>query len=142
MAELKTKETGASVAAFIKNLPAARRNDAEGILAIMQSATKEQPAMWGTGIVGFGRLHMKYASGRELDWFKAGFSPRKDSFTLYLCGGFQQHADLMARLGKHKTGRGCLYVKKLEDVDPKVLKQLVIRTSRAARTFGAGGAQA
>jgi hypothetical protein len=142
MAELKTRETTASVNGFIKKLPVSRRKDAEGILAIMQSATKEQPAMWGTSIVGFGRLHIKYASGRELDWFKAGFSPRKDSFTLYLCGGFAEHADLMARLGKHKTGRGCLYVKKLEDVDAKVLKQLVTRTTRAARTFVQGGADA
>ena len=142
MAELKTKETSASVGAFINQLPAARRRDAEGILALMENATKAKPAMWGTSIVGFGRLHMKYASGRELDWFKAGFSPRKDSFTLYLCGGFHHHADLMARLGKHKTGRGCLYVKKLEDVDAKVLKQLVTRTFKAARSFGAGGAEA
>ncbi len=141
MAELKTKETGASVSAFIKKLPPARRKDAEGILALMQSATKQKAAMWGEAIVGFGRLHIKYASGRELDWFKAGFSPRKDSFTLYLCGGLEQHADLMARLGKHKAGRGCLYVKKLEDVDAKVLKQLVARTFKAARTFGAGGVE-
>src|SRR5829696_5009401 len=98
MAQLKTKETKSSVSAFLKRLPADRRTDAAAILSMMQSATGEQPAMWGTGIVGFGRLHYKYASGREGDWFKAGFSPRKDSFTLYLCGGFQQHADLMARL--------------------------------------------
>jgi hypothetical protein len=142
MAELKTKETGASVDAFLKKLPAARRRDAEGILGIMQRATREQPAMWGTSIVGFGRVHMKYASGRELDWFKAGFSPRKDSFTLYLCGGFAEHGDLMGRLGKHKTGRGCLYVKKLEDVDANVLTQLVTRTTAAAQTFRPGGADA
>jgi hypothetical protein len=141
MAELKTKETGASVSAFIKKLPSARRKDAEGILALMQSATKQKAAMWGEAIVGFGRRRIKYPSGRELDWFKAGFSPRKDSFTLYLSGGLEQHADLMAKLGKHKAGRGCLYVKKLEDVDAKVLKQLVARTCKPARTFGAGGAE-
>ncbi len=94
--------------------------------------------MWGSSIVGFGRLHYKYASGREGDWFKAGFSPRKDSFTLYLCGGFGPHADLMQKLGKHKTGVGCLYVKNLEDVDQRVLKRLVTRTARAARTFVPG----
>jgi hypothetical protein len=135
MAELKTKETRASVSGFLRKLPADRRKDAERILEIMKTATKEEPAMWGTGIVGFGRLHYKYASGREGDWFKAGFSPRKDSFTLYLCGGFAPHAELMARLGKHKTGVGCLYVKQLEDIDTGVLAQLVARTTRAARTF-------
>ena len=142
MAELKTKETKASVSGFLKKLPADRRKDAEGILAIMKSATKEKPVMWGTGIVGFGRLHYKYASGREGDWFKAGFAPRKDSFTLYLCGGFAPHAELMAKLGKHKTGGGCLYVKKLEDVDARLLKQLVTRTCKAVRTFLPGGADA
>jgi hypothetical protein len=140
MAELKTKETRASVNGFLKTLPSERRKDAEGILEIMKSATKEQPVMWGTGIVGFGRLHYKYASGREGDWFKAGFSPRKDSFTLYLCGGFEPHADLMKRLGKHKTGKGCVYVKKLDDVDAKVLRQLVARTTKAAQAFIPGGA--
>lgn len=135
MAELKTKETKQSVNAFLKKLPAERRRDAEAILSIMRSATGEQPVMWGTTIVGFGRLHYKYASGREGDWFKAGFSPRKDAFTLYLCGGFAPHANLLAKLGKHKTGVGCLYLKALEDVDPKVLKQLVTRTTKAAQSL-------
>jgi hypothetical protein len=130
MAELKTKETKASVSAFLKQIPdAARRKDAERILALMKSVTKEEPRMWGSSIIGFGRLHYKYASGREGDWFKAGFSPRKDSFTLYLCsGGFEPHADLMGKLGKYKNGVGCLYVKRLEDVDETVLKQLVARS--------------
>lgn len=129
MAELKTKETRDSVAGFLKKIDdPARRKDAEAILALFKSATREEPKMWGSSIVGFGRLHYKYASGREGDWFKAGFSPRKDAFTLYLCGGFAPHADLMEKLGKFKTGGGCLYVKKLEDVDRKVLKQLVQRT--------------
>ena len=133
MAELKTKETKASVGGFLKQIPdASRRRDAEKILAMMKSVTKEEPKMWGSSIIGFGRLHYKYASGREGDWFMAGFSPRKDSFTLYLCGGFESHADLMSKLGKYKTGVGCLYVKKLEDVDEKVLKQLVIRTLKAS----------
>ena len=129
MAELKTKETKASVGGFLKQIPdATRRKDAEKILAMMKSVTKEEPRMWGSSIIGFGRLHYKYASGREGDWFQAGFSPRKDSFTLYLCGGFEPHADLMAKLGKYKTGVGCLYVKKLDDVDDKVLRQLVARS--------------
>ncbi|MEO6212838.1 MAG: DUF1801 domain-containing protein [Vicinamibacterales bacterium] len=138
MAELKTKANKASVSGFLKTLPPERRKDAEAIMSLMKSATREDPAMWGTAIVGFGRLHYKYASGREGDWFKAGFSPRKDSFTLYLCGGFAPHADLMEKLGKHKTGVGCLYVKKLEDVDVKVLKQLITRTTKAAETFVPG----
>ena len=94
--------------------------------------------MWGSSIVGFGRLHYKYASGREGDWFKAGFSPRKDALTLYLCGGFAPHADLMDKLGKYKTGIGCLYVKRLEDVDQKVLKQLITRTVKGAKSFVPG----
>jgi hypothetical protein len=133
MAELKTRETKASVSGFLKQIPdAGRRRDAEKILALMKSVTKEEPRMWGSSIIGFGRLRYKYESGREGDWFKAGFAPRKDSFTLYLCtGGFEPHADLMEKLGKYKTGVGCLYVKRLEDVDEKVLKQLV---SRAVKT--------
>ena len=131
MAELKTRETKASVGGFLEQIPdAARRKDAEKILAMMKSVTKEEPRMWGSSIIGFGRLHYKYASGREGDWFKAGFSPRKDSFTLYLCGGFEPHADLMAKLGKYKTGVGCLYVKKLDDVDGTVLRQLVARSMK------------
>ena len=135
MAELKTKATKASVGGFLRRLPPDRRKDAEAILAIMQAATKEMPVMWGTTIVGFGKIRYRYASGREGDWFKAGFSPRKDAFTLYLWGGFGPHAELLERLGKFKTGGGCLYVKKLDDVDQSVLKQLVRRTTKAAETF-------
>ena len=139
MAELKTKETRASVSGFVKQIADdKRRKDAEAILAMMKSVTKEEPRMWGSSIVGFGRLHYKYASGREGDWFKAGFSPRKDAFTLYLCGGFAPHADLMDKLGKYKTGIGCLYVKRLEDVDQKVLKQLIARTVKGVKTLVPG----
>lgn len=132
MAELKTKATKASVRAFVNSITdEQRRRDAKAILSMMQEATKEKPAMWGTSIVGFGRLHYTYATGREGDWFRAGFSPRKDAFTLYLCGGFEPHQDLLAKLGKYRTGVGCLYVKKLEDVNPQVLKQLIARTAKA-----------
>jgi hypothetical protein len=131
MAELKTKETKASVNGFLKKISDdRRRKDAQAILEIMQSVTKEEPKMWGSSIIGFGRLHYKYESGREGDWFKAGFSPRKDSFTLYLCGGFEPHKDLMQKLGKYKAGVGCLYVKRLEDIDERILKQLVERSVR------------
>jgi hypothetical protein len=140
MAELKTKETKASVAAFVNGIPdPARRADAKAILRMMKDATNEKAAMWGTSIVGFGRLHYKYASGREGDWFKAGFSPRKDSFTLYLCGGFEPHKDLLKKLGSFKTGVGCLYVKKLADVDRQVLRQLI---GRATKQVAARGARA
>ena len=137
MAVLKTKENKASVSGFLKKIPDAdRRRDAQKILEMMQSVTKEEPKMWGSSIIGFGRMHYKYASGREGDWFKAGFAPRKDFFTLYLCpGGFAQHGDLMQNLGKYKTGVGCLYVKKLEDVDEKVLRQLITRTVKGNRTL-------
>lgn len=139
MAELKTKETRASVSGFVKQIAdEKRRKDAEAILAMMKSVTKEEPRMWGSTIVGFGRMHYKYDSGREGDWFKAGFSPRKDAFTLYLCGGFAPHADLMDKLGKYKTGIGCLYVKRLEDVDQKVLKQLITRTVKGVKSFVPG----
>ena len=132
MAELKTKETKASVDGFLKGISdEKRRKDAEKILAMMRAATKEEPKMWGSSIVGFGRVHYKYESGREGDWFKTGFAPRKDSFTLHLCGGFERHADLLQKLGKHKAGVGCLYIKKLEDVDEKVLKQLIERIAKA-----------
>lgn len=132
MAELKTKQTGASVSAFLNQIAdPQRRADARAIVSMMRDATKQRPAMWGTTIVGFGRLHYKYASGREGDWFRAGFSPRKDGFSLYVCGGFARHQKLLAKLGKFKTGAGCLYVKRLEDVDARVLKQLIARTARA-----------
>jgi hypothetical protein len=132
MAELKTKETKASVSAFVNTITdAQRRKDAKVILSMMQKATQAKPAMWGSSIVGFGRLRYKYASGREGDWFRAGFAPRKDAFTLYLCGGFEPHQDLLGKLGTFKTGVGCLYLKKLADVDQTVLKQLIERTARA-----------
>jgi hypothetical protein len=141
MAELKTKATKASVTTFVDSISdPQRRADAKVILTMMREATKEAPAMWGTSIVGFGRLHYKYPSGREGDWFKAGFSPRKDSFTLYLCGGFGPHQALLEKLGKYKTGVGCLYVKKLADVDTSVLKQLIAR-SVASRLPVAGPAE-
>jgi hypothetical protein len=132
MADLKTRETKASVSRFVDQIgDEQRRKDARTILSMMQAATKARPAMWGSSIIGFGRLRYKYASGREGDWFRAGLAPRKDAFTLYLCGGFADHKDLLEKLGKHRTGVGCLYVKKLADVDQKVLKQLIVKASRS-----------
>ena len=130
MAELKTKETNESVAAFIdKVADTKRREDCRAVIAIMRDVTKEEPKMWGSSIVGFGRHRYKYASGREGEWMIAGFSPRKGDLTLYILGGFDKFADIMPRLGKYKTSGGsCLYIKTLADVDLGVLKKLIARS--------------
>ena len=126
MAELKTKPTTDSVSAFLKRVEdKGRRDDWLTVIAMMKDVTKEEPAMWGSSIVGFGRYHYKYESGREGEWMITGFSPRKADLTLYIMGGFEDFPDLMKRLGKHKTAKSCLYIKKLADVDLKVLKEIV-----------------
>lgn len=124
-AELKTKATKVSVEKFIDSISdVGRQNDCRTVLALMQKATGAKPRMWGAAIVGFGDFHYKYASGREGDWFLTGFSPRKQNLTLYLMN-LQPHKDLLAKLGKHKTGKGCVYINSLDDVDRKVLRQLI-----------------
>lgn len=124
--ELKTKPTAVSVDAFIEAQPDPEvRKDLRTIIKLMSAATKEKPEMWGPSIVGFGRLHMKYASGRELDWMLCGFSPRKANISIYLMDGYEERAELLDRLGKHKIGKSCLYVKRLSDVDLTVLKELI-----------------
>jgi len=129
MAELKTKVNNASVDQFIKNIKDEQaREDCCKILKIMQKATKAEPKMWGASIVGFGAYHYKYASGREGDWFLVGFSPRKQNLTLYIMGGFDGHEELLKILGKHSLGKGCLYIKKLADIDTGVLKLIVTRS--------------
>ena len=126
MAEAKTKPTDASVAKYIKAVPDARRRaDAESIVALMRRATKQAPRMWGTAIVGFGAYHYTYESGREGDAPIGAFSVRKSEFTFYGLLGAKNHAQLLAKLGPHKTGKGCLYIKRLADVDLKVLEKLV-----------------
>ena len=116
----------ANVIDFLNNIENEdQRKDSLAILKLMKQAAKAEPKMWGTSIVGFGDYHYKYASGREGDWFLVGFSPRKQNITLYLMGGFDGHEDLLKKLGKHSLGKGCLYIKRLEDVDTKVLKELV-----------------
>ena len=126
MAELKTKLTNASVDKFLKGVKDEQaRADCYQIIEIMKKATRAEPKMWGTSIVGFGDYHYKYESGRENDWFLVGFSPRKQNLTLDLMGGFNGHEELMNNLGKHSTGKGCLYIKTLAEVDIKVLKKLV-----------------
>ena len=126
MAELKTKRNKASVEKFLRSVTdKKRKEDSLVILDLMKKITGEDPDMWGTSIVGFGSHHYIYESGREGDWFNVGFSPRKQSLTLYIMGGFKRHAELMARLGKYKTGKSCLYINKLEDIDMKILKRLI-----------------
>jgi hypothetical protein len=133
-AELKTKVNEASVEGFLNSVKDEQaRADCFEILKIMKQVTKEEPKMWGASIVGFGSYHYKGASGREGDWMLTGFSPRKQNLTLYLMGGFDAHADLLKKLGKHKTSVGCLYIKKLEDVDKKVLKELIVETVKTMK---------
>jgi hypothetical protein len=126
MAELETKENDASVEAFLDGIEdAARRADCRAVAELMREVTGEPPKMWGASIVGFGRYHYRYESGREGDWFVCGFSPRKQNLTLYIMDGFTGYQGLMERLGQHKTGKSCLYVKRLDDLDLGVLRRLV-----------------
>jgi hypothetical protein len=135
MAELKTKPTEASVEAFLNAIPdEAKRHDAYTVLALIRKATGAEAVMWGTSIVGFGDTHLKYSSGRELDWFVLGFAPRKQELTLYLNLGCMPAGDLLSRLGKHKTGKGCLYLRRLSEVDLGVLEALIERSASSSRT--------
>lgn len=130
MAELKTKETKASVAAFLQKQAPERRKDCRAVLKMMQEATGAKARMWGTSIVGFGKYRYRYDSGREGEWMVLGFSPRKGDLTLYVLPGLKAHAALLKRLGKHKTGKSCLYLKTLDDVDQKVLKEILKRAAK------------
>jgi len=132
MAEPKTKPTQASVTAFIAAVtPEQRRRDAKALLGIMQRATGEKPRLWGTSIVGYGTYVVRRPGGHEAEWPLVAFSPRKASLVLYGTTAAPRHAVLLARLGRHKVGKGCLYVADLEDVDHAVLEELV-RTAFAA----------
>ena len=126
MAELKTRPNDGSVDEFLNGIDDDRkREDCLTLVGIMSEATGAEPRMWGDSIVGFGTYHYKYASGREGDWMQVGFSPRKQNLTLYIMSGFGRYEELMKSLGKHSTGKSCLYIKKLEDVDMATLKKLV-----------------
>jgi hypothetical protein len=134
MAELKTKQNSASVSAFLNKIQEKeKRTDSFELLKVFQQVTKYEPKMWGSSIIGFGNSHYKYESGREGDWFITGFSPRKQNLTLYVMGSFKPHTDLLKKLGKHKTGGGCLYINKMKDVDIKVLKELIKQAVKAAK---------
>jgi Domain of unknown function (DU1801) len=126
MAEPKTKPTKASVKEFLNQLPdKERRDDCFAVAKMMEEITGDKPKMWGPSIVGFGSYHYKYASGREGDWPIAAFSPRKKDLTLYLTPGFQKDHELMENLGKHGTGKSCLYIKRLSDIHVPTLKKLI-----------------
>lgn len=126
MSDIKTKRNKGDVHAFLNSVPdEKKRQDSYTIMKLMEEVTGEEPKMWGDSIIGFGSYHYKYASGREADWFLTGFSPRKQTLTLYIMSGFEAYDNLLSKLGKHTTGKSCLYVKKLEDIDMGVLKNLV-----------------
>jgi hypothetical protein len=131
LAEIKTKQSSSSVTAFIDSIPdEQKRKDSQVILAMMEKATKEKPKMWGSSMVGFGSVRYKSpATAREVDWFKIGFSPRKANLSLHLID-LKMHGDALNKLGKHKTGAGCLYINKLEDVDIKVLEEIIIEAAK------------
>lgn len=132
MARLQTTPTGQSVTAFLAGVKdPERKKDCRALVTLMRRVTKAPPKLWGRGIVGFGRYHFVYPSGREGDWMLTGFSPRGSTLVLYVMGGLDDAKPLLARLGAHKAGKGCLYVKRLADIDVAVLERLV-RQSVAA----------
>jgi hypothetical protein len=128
MAANKTKQTDVSVASFVNALTEpVKRSDAQALIGLMQRVTGESPKMWGTSIIGFGTCHYTYESGRQGDTVLVGFSPRKPATVLYGVTGSKSAETLLAKLGKHTTGKGCLYIKKLSDVDPEVLEELMVK---------------
>ncbi len=134
--ELKTKETDVDVIAFLNAVPNERkREESFALLKLMEEVTGEPAKMWGPTIVGFGKYHYKYATGHEGDMALTGFSPRKQNFSIYITSGFEQFDDLLARLGKHKFGKSCLYVNKLADIDQNVLREMVRRSVDHTKAF-------
>lgn len=133
MTTLKTTPNAASVAEFIASVAPDRQEDCRTLIRMMSEASGAEPRMWGPSIVGFGSYHYAYESGREGDWMLIGFSPRKRDLTLYIMAGFSHYAALLADLGKYRTGKSCLYVKQLADVDTAVLQELMNESVRAMR---------
>lgn len=132
MAELKTRKTNASAASFLNTITdPQKRKDCKAVAAMMAKATKAKPAMWGSAIVGFGTRRYKYPDGREIDWMVTGFSPRKQNITLYVLG-FEGQEELLTKLGGHACGKGCLYIKRLSDVDVPTLQQIVSASVKSA----------
>ena len=126
MSDVKTRPHDGDVEAFLASVASEkRREDCRAVMAIMQQITGEPPVMWGPSIIGYGRYHYTYKTGREGDFLATGFSPRKASLSIYIMPGYADFGDIMGRLGKHKTGRSCLYVNKLADIDESVLRELI-----------------
>ena len=127
MSELKTQPNDLNVEEFLDSVePESKRDDAREVLKIMQNVTGEKPVMWGESIVGFGKYKYVYESGREGEWMLTGFSPRKQSLTIYLMSGFDNMGDLVEKLGKHKSSVSCLYIKRLSDIDKEVLEEMIL----------------
>ena len=134
MSENKTKKTNESIEKYINSIKDENvKKDCYTIIKLMQSITQKEPKMWGSSIIGFGDYHYKYASGREGDFFLTGFSPRKQNLALYLMGGLENQKDLLKKLGKHKTGKSCLYIKSLNDIDKEVLKEMIVQSVKETR---------
>ena len=132
MAENKTQPTDASVEAFVDGIAdPQQRDDARALITLFRDVTGHEPRMWGPSIIGFDSYHYRYASGREGDAAAAGFSPRARELTVYLADGVERHGDELARLGRHRTGKSCLYLRRLADVDPDVLRSVVARSYAA-----------
>ena len=129
MAELKTKPNDQSVEDFLNKVPdEKKRQNSFAILELMKQVTGDKPIMWGDSIIGFGTYKYKYASGRQGEWPVTGFSPRKQNLTIYIMSGFDEYDDLLTQLGKHSTGKSCLYIKKMEDIDQDVLRELISKS--------------
>ena len=134
MAENKTKPTSANVTAFLKKIKDAQsRDDCLAMIEMMRSASKSEPVMWGSSIIGFGIRHYVYESGREGDTVVIGFAPRKQNIAIYLTGGISKLTDELSKLGKHETGKGCLYIKSLEDVNTPVLKKIFAKAYKEGK---------
>ena len=126
MSELKTKPTDQNVEEYINKVEnPTKREDSLKILEIMKEISNEEPVMWGDSIIGFGSYHYKYKTGREGDWFIIGFAPRKQNLSIYIMSGFDRYDELLDKLGKYKTGKSCLYINKLKDVDVSILKEIM-----------------
>jgi hypothetical protein len=135
--ELKTQKNDDSVDKFLGGIEdSQRQKDAQIIVQMMKEASGERPVMWGKNIIGFGSYDYRYASGREGEWMRIGFSPRNQALTLYIMDGFSEYHELLNRLGKHKTGKACLYIKKLEDVDMGVLRELINKSYETKNAIG------
>lgn len=139
MAQLKTRPGALGVDDFLSAVePQTRKADCYSLVKLMQELTGDEPVMWGPSIIGFGNIHLKYTSGRELDWFKTGFAPRKQNLTIYLMGGFEQQAETLSQLGKFKKGKGCLYIKQLADINSDVLCVLIRSSLELQQRFCTG----